>query len=79
MNFRQKWIHHLKENNMTYVQHFIFAAYHGIRCVKAGLFLIFHAIMPALFAKTGSDLINELNKSFISRNEYLKCKENQNV
>ena len=72
MTFRQKWAQHLKENNMTYMQHFKFAAFHGIRCIKAGLFLICHATMPAIFSKAGSNLVNDLNKSFIDHNDLLK-------
>jgi hypothetical protein len=65
-------IDHLKKNNMSYYRHFIFATTHGIKCIKAGIFLISHAIIPAFFAKTGSNLVNNLNKSFIDHNEYLK-------
>lgn len=72
MNLSQKWIQHLKENNMTYMQHFKFAASHGIRCIKAGLFLICHATIPAVFPRAGSNLVNDLNKSFIDHNDLLK-------
>lgn len=57
-------IEHLKINNMTYWTHFLFAGIHGMRCLKAGLFLICHSIIPALFPKAGSTLVGELNKSF---------------
>ena len=69
--FKQS-INHLKKNNMSYWRHFIFATTHGVKCIKAGIFLISHAIIPALFAKTGSNLVNDLNKSFIDHHEYLK-------
>jgi len=57
-------IEHLKNNNMTYVQHFIFAATHGLNCLMAGICLICHAVLPAIFPSTGSSLISDLNKSF---------------
>jgi len=60
----KKSIEHLTENKMTYCEHFIFASTHGLGCLKAGLCLICHAIIPALFAHTGSILVKELNKSF---------------
>ena len=55
---------HLKSNNMTYWKHFLFASSHGFRCLKAGLFLICHSIIPALFPTIGSSLVQDLNKSF---------------
>lgn len=57
-------LEHLKDNKMTYWQHFLFAFGHGIGCLKAGLCLICHAIIPAVFQTTGSLLVQELNKSF---------------
>jgi hypothetical protein len=60
----KKSIDHLKNNNMTYITHFIFACGHGIRCIQAGVFLVIHSLVPGLFPKTGSTLVQELNKSF---------------
>lgn len=65
-------IHHLKDNNMSYCQHLVFAAGHGLRCIKAGICLILHSIVPGILPKTGSNLVNELNKSFIDHNEWIK-------
>jgi len=65
---------HLKQNNMGYFQHLKFAASHGIRCIKAGLLLIIHSVIPALFPKTGSILVNQLNKDFTEHNDYLNLK-----
>jgi hypothetical protein len=70
--FIQKSLDHLKDNNRTYYQHLLFAGGHGIRCLKAGFLLIIHSMMPALFPKTGSHLVNELNKSFIDHNEWIE-------
>ena len=57
-------LEHLKENKMTYWQHFLFAFSHGARCLKASFFLICHSIVPALFPKAGSQLVSQLDKSF---------------
>lgn len=61
----KKSLEHLSENKMTYWQHLYFASIHGIRCIIAGCLLCIHSVIPALFPKTGSRLVNELNKSFM--------------
>jgi len=70
----KKSIEHLDRNNMSYLEHLIFAASHGIRCIKAGVLLILHSIIPALFPSTGSILVNQLNKDFTEHNEWLELK-----
>lgn len=60
----KKSIEHLTENKMNYYEHFVFASTHGLGCLKAGLCLICHAILPAVFPTTGSVLVKALNKSF---------------
>jgi hypothetical protein len=75
MNIKKRSISHLKENNMQYQAHFKFAFFHGCMCIKAGLLLIIHAIIPALYPKAGSILVNLLNKSFTDHNDYLKLKK----
>lgn len=59
---------------MNYWEHMRFAAGHGIECVKNGLFLIIHSIIPAWFSKAGASLTNKLNKVFTDQNEYLLLK-----
>lgn len=63
----QKSAQHLKENKMTYCQHFIFAVSHGLKCIQAGLLLVCHGIVPGIFPKTGSKLVYRLNKSFTEK------------
>ena len=69
-----KSIGHLKQNRMTYWEHFKFAFVNGLVCIKAGISLIIHSIVPAFFDKAGSNLTNELNKVFTEQNEYLHLK-----
>jgi hypothetical protein len=64
MNIRKKWINHLKENNMTYLEHMIFALFYGVCCLLAGLYLIVHSVLPCFFPTAGSDLVNKLSKRF---------------
>lgn len=68
MNIRQKWIDHLHENDMTYLQHLIFAMFYGSCCMLAGLYLIIHSLLPCFFQTAGSDLITSLDKRFKKRN-----------
>lgn len=64
MNLYKKWTQHLKENNMTYLQHFIFALLYGMCCLLAGFYLIIHSVFPCFFPTTGSDLVAKLRKQF---------------
>jgi len=67
MSLRSSWIKHLKENDMSYIQHFIFASYYGLICLYAGLTLILHSLFPCFYQTTGSDLVSELSKTFKKR------------
>jgi len=67
MKIKQRWIDHLKDNNMTYLQHMKFAIFHGACCVLAGFCLVVHSILPCFFATAGSDLVTKLDKSFKKR------------
>lgn len=60
----KKSIEHLKENKMSYIEHFIFASTHGYKCIHAGLLLILHSLIPSLYPRTGSKLVTRLSKSF---------------
>jgi len=71
----KKSVEHLKENKMTYLQHLLFASKHGICCLYAGLLLLCHSLIPGLFVKAGSVLVNRLNKSFLDHNEYIQWKK----
>lgn len=60
----KRWKEHLANNSMTYKSHFMFAASHGVRCIKAGVLLIIHALLPCYWRRTGSMLVHELSKDF---------------
>jgi hypothetical protein len=60
----KKWINHLRQNNMTYIEHLIFALFYGICCLLAGFYLIVHSVLPCFFATAGSDLVTKLSKRF---------------
>lgn len=64
MKLYDEWKQHLKENNMTYLEHFAFAMFYGTCCLVAGVLLIIHSILPCFFPTTGSDLVTKLSKRF---------------
>lgn len=64
---------------MTYVEHLKFALFYGLICLKAGVLLIIHSIIPALFPKAGSTLVNNLNKDFTEHNDWLELKAKMEV
>jgi hypothetical protein len=64
MNIRKKWIEHLRENNMTYIEHLIFALFYGLCCLLAGFYLIVHSVFPCFFPQAGGNIVNRLNKRF---------------
>lgn len=67
MTIKEKWIDHLKENNMTYIQHMRFAVFYGCICFVAGFCLILHSILPCFFQNTGSDLVRIMASVFKKR------------
>jgi hypothetical protein len=67
MNLKRKWNNHLKENNMTYIEHLIFALFYGCCCILAGFYLMVHSVLPCFFVTAGSDLVAKLNKRFKQR------------
>jgi hypothetical protein len=67
MNLKRKWIEHLKENNMSYIEHLMFALFYGVCCLLAGSYLIIHSVLPCFFPMAGSDLVTKLSKIFKKR------------
>ena len=51
---------HLKQVNMTYIQHAKHAATMAGLCLLAGFVLLIHAILPILLTNTGSSIINKI-------------------
>ena len=62
---------HLKENNMTYCEHWRFAVGHGLGCIKAGLYLCIHGFLPCFYRHAGSKLVHKLEKVFTERENEL--------
>ena len=67
MKLREKWNEHLNENNMTYWQHFKFAVGHGLICIRAGVYLCIHGLLPCFRRRAGTKLVQRLEKVFTER------------
>lgn len=76
MNIIQKAKDHLYQNKMTYCEHLIFAVSHGINCLKAGIMLVVHGLLPCFFDRSGSNLVRHLKLSF-DRNEHERATKNK--
>jgi hypothetical protein len=73
----KKWVNHLKQNHMTYCEHWKFAAGHGFICLEAGLLLIIHGFFPCFFEHAGSTLVRKLKLSFDQHRKEIKdCAKN---
>ncbi len=55
---------HLKEVNMSYLEHFAFALKNSYLLLLALFFLIVHAVFPFLFEKRASKIISKIWFSF---------------
>lgn len=60
----KRWKEHLSNNHMTYWNHFKFAVGHGLCCIKAGVYLCIHGILPCFRRRAGSKLVRRLNRDF---------------
>lgn len=55
-------IQHLKNRNMTYVEHFNHAIYLSKESLKASVYLFIHSLFPFVFENNGSKIINSIHK-----------------
>ena len=53
---------HLKEHNMTYIQHLILAWTYAYKLMVMSLIAVVHGILPFAFKTYVSDKLKELNK-----------------
>jgi len=58
---------HLKENKMTYWQHFKFANSITLALLRATVCLVIHSIFPGLLTDTGSTIIKDVHNKIIGR------------
>ena len=55
---------HLRRNRMTYLSHMRFASFHGSLCIRAGLMLLVHSVLPGVYRTAGADLLRRLREVF---------------
>lgn len=65
---------HLRRNRMTYLGHMRFAAWHGAACIRAGLLLLVHAVVPCWYERAGSNHVRRLKESFDRHELERDCK-----
>ena len=55
---------HLKEHNISYIEHFKRSMYFASQSCKAMIVFVIHAFVPNIFTETGSNIIKELSETF---------------
>ncbi len=55
-----RFTRHLKENNITYVEHLKSSLGYSIESGKASVIFAIHALVPCVFEPTGSEKLNNL-------------------
>jgi len=65
--FQHIFIKHPKSVNETYLQHMRFAAGFAAQLLGAALAALVHAIIPCLFQKTASRMIQNMNAKITNR------------
>jgi hypothetical protein len=63
----KKCQNHLVSVNESYFHHLCFAFYFGSRMIGAGMAVILHGLLPAVFERTGSQTIFALNDELKAR------------
>jgi len=61
---------------MTYCEHFVFAVGHGLGCIRAGIYLCIHGILPCFYRHAGSKLVHKLEIDFVDHEEEIKNSKN---
>ena len=67
--FFRSFTEHPATVNQTYFQHFFFAMRFAVLLIVAGLAALIHAIIPALFAHTASQIVGRLHRQIEVRHQ----------
>jgi hypothetical protein len=65
MDVHRLFTEHPASVGETYGEHMSNAAWFGIRMMLAGMACMVHAVLPFLFARTGSRVVAELNERMV--------------
>lgn len=64
--FRDLFTEHPASVDETYTEHMAMASSFGLRMLLGGLACLVHAVLPFLFARTGSGIIARLNDEMVT-------------
>jgi len=73
-----KTSNHLKDVNMSYIEHFIHSSKFSILFFNGSLKALSHAIIPSTYLTSSTDLIKKLQTSHHTNNHTDKQKDNEN-
>jgi len=59
--FKCIFLQHPEEQSMTYFEHLKHACYFGIQALGCSLVFFVHGVVPYLFEKTGSTMVEDLH------------------
>ena len=63
----RKSANHLREVKETYFEHLAFALQIAWLMLSGGILITFHALIPGIFVRSGSDRINRLSRKIRER------------
>lgn len=64
---QQLFLNHPRSVNESYAEHFGVAGRFGLTMVAGGIACLVHAVVPALFERTGSKAVKRLYGEMVSR------------
>ncbi|MGE0658162.1 MAG: DUF6356 family protein [Reyranellaceae bacterium] len=65
MSISEKFTAHPQSVGESYAEHAAVASGFGVRLLLAGLACLVHAVLPFLFVKTGSAMIEQLHERMV--------------
>lgn len=66
MSISEKFTAHPQSVGESYAEHAAVASGFGVRLLLAGLACLVHAVLPFLFVKTGSAMIEQLHERMVA-------------
>ncbi|MDA7425632.1 DUF6356 family protein [Thalassococcus lentus] len=66
-SLQRVFVHHPQSVDETYFEHMRFAGWFAARLLAAGFAALIHAVIPCLFEKTASRMIQDMNARIVSR------------
>ncbi len=70
MAIMEKFTRHPRSVGETYTEHAAIASGFGVKLVLAGMACLVHAVLPFLFVRTGSAMVDELHERMLARRSF---------